>query len=83
MDNLGATETEVAELKNKVDDLEYYLAAERQTVDKLDRHLSAALQKMKTYQEGEIKVQGGGEGVSKNKVSLNFCLVLFCFVCPT
>lgn len=69
VDSLGAAETEVAELKNKVDDLEYHLAAERQVVDKLDKHLSDALQKLKTYQEGEIKVQGGGEGVSKNKVS--------------
>ena len=68
-DKLAASETEVAELKNQVEDLEYHLNSATQRVDKLDRHLADTMQKLKTYQEGEIKVQGGGEGVSKNKVS--------------
>ncbi|KAK2140818.1 hypothetical protein LSH36_1238g00029 [Paralvinella palmiformis] len=66
-DKLAASETEVAELKNQVEDLEYHLNSATQRVDKLDRHLADTMQKLKTYQEGEIKVQGGGEGVSKNK----------------
>jgi len=58
----------VAELKNQVEDLEYQLAIATNRVDKLDKHLGDAQTKLKTYQEGEIKVTGGGEGVSKNKV---------------
>lgn len=63
-----AAETEVAELKNQVEDLEYHLASANHRVEKLDKHLSETMAKLKTYQEGEIKVQGGGEGVSKDKV---------------
>jgi E3 ubiquitin-protein ligase BRE1 len=83
-DNLGAAETEVAELKNKVEDVEYQLSSERHLVEKLDRHLSEALLKLKSCQEGEIQVQGGGEGVSKNQVMkchFNYvsCLIKFPF----
>ena len=70
MDKLTASETEAAELKNLVDDLEYELDSAKTRVTKLDCHLSDAMQKLKTFQEGEITVQGGGEGVSKNKVSV-------------
>ena len=69
MDKLTAAETEAAELKNLVDDLEYELGNAKTRVLKLDCRLSDATQKLKTFQEGEITVQGGGEGVSKNKVS--------------
>ena len=75
-DKLAASETEVAELKNQVEDLEYHLNSATQRVDKLDRHLADTMQKLKTYQEGEIKVQGGGEGVSKNKVNKGILLIL-------
>ena len=70
MDKLTAAETEAAELKNLVDDLEYELGNAKTRVLKLDCRLSDATQKLKTFQEGEITVQGGGEGVSKNKVSV-------------
>lgn len=66
-DKVVAAETEVAELKNQVEDLEYHLASANHRVEKLDKHLSETMAKLKTYQEGEIKVQGGGEGVSKDK----------------
>lgn len=77
MDKLTAAETEAAELKNLVDDLEYELDSAKTRVQKLDCHLSDAMTKLKTFQEGEITVQGGGEGVSKNKVS---ALVVSCRV---
>lgn len=73
---MAAAETEVAELKNQVEDLEYHLANANHHVEKLDRHLSETMAKLKTYQEGEIKVQGGGEGVSKDKVSINLLQLL-------
>ena len=72
MDKLTAAETEAAELKNLVDDLEYELGNAKTRVLKLDCRLSDATQKLKTFQEGEITVQGGGEGVSKNKVSVTW-----------
>lgn len=66
-DKLAAAETGVAELRNQVEDVEYQLAGANLQVEKLDRHLADTMQRLHTYQEGEILVQGGGEGVSKNK----------------
>ena len=31
--------------------------------------MAESLTQLKTYQEGDVKVEGGGEGVSKNKFS--------------
>ncbi len=67
-DKQAAAETEVAEQKNQIEDLQYQLDDSRHQVEKLDRHLADTTQRLRTYQDGEIKVQGGGEGVSKNKV---------------
>ena len=69
LDKHTAAETEVAELKNQVEELEYYKDIAESKVEKLDRFLADAMVKLKTYQEGEVKVEGGGEGVSKNKFS--------------
>ena len=68
LDKLAAAETEAAELKNKNDDMEYNLEIATTKVDKFDRHLADAYQKIKTFEEGAITVAGGGEGVSKKKV---------------
>lgn len=68
-DKLSAAETESAELKNQVEELNYDNQIASQKVDKLDRALVDISTKLKTYQEGDIKAEGGGEGVSKNKVS--------------
>jgi len=66
-DTSAASETEAAELKNKMEDLEYNLANALQKIDKYDRQLGEAVNKISTYEEGGITVSGGGEGVSKNK----------------
>ncbi|ESO00725.1 hypothetical protein HELRODRAFT_192589 [Helobdella robusta] len=66
-DKNAAAETESAELKNHLEEAEYHLESSNNRVTKLDKYLNEVLSKLKTYQEGEIKVQGGGEGVSKNK----------------
>lgn len=66
---MSAAETEAAEQKNKLDEVEYNLENANHLIEKLDRLLSEANVKLKNYQEGEIEVTGGGEGVSKNKVS--------------
>ena len=55
-------------MRNQVEELEYNLSTAMSRVDKLDRHLANTTAKLATYQEGAITVQGGGEGVSKNKV---------------
>ena len=74
IDRVSAAETEAAEQKNKLEELEYNLENANNLIEKLDRHLSEANVKLKNYQEGEIQVTGGGEGVSKNKV--NFATIV-------
>ena len=72
-DRLAAAETEAAELKNQVDDLEYQLSNAHHRVDKLDRHLADAVTKVKSYEANEEKVpttcaSGTTETVTKTKV---------------
>jgi chromosome segregation ATPase len=45
-DKLTAAETEIAELKNKMDDLEYNFEKADERAARLDRHLAEALQKL-------------------------------------
>ncbi len=78
-DKLNAAETEAAELKNKIEDFEYNLDAATTKVDKFDRHLADAYLKIKTFEEGDITVQGGGEGVSKKKVGPSITSLIVCF----
>lgn len=73
-DHVTAMETENAELKNRVEDLEYDLEKTRTREEKLDRHLSEALEKLKAY-EGtenmEVKVHTGTGhigGISQRKI---------------
>ena len=67
-----SVETEIAELKNKVDDLEYNFEVSSARAEKLDRHLLEAHQKLQMYDDTNIiQLEGGGKGisgVSKNKV---------------
>ena len=70
---MAAAETEAAELKNQVDDLEYQLSNANHRVDKLDRHLANAVAKVKSYEANEVKVpttgaSGTTETVAKTKV---------------
>ena len=68
-----SVETEIAELKNKVDDLEYNFEVSSARAEKLDRHLLEANQKLQMYDDTNIiQLEGGGKGVtgvSKNKVT--------------
>ncbi|KAH3885458.1 hypothetical protein DPMN_009452 [Dreissena polymorpha] len=69
-DSLTAAETEIAELKNKVEDLEYNYEVSSSRAEKLDRYLSDAFQKLQTYEDKNVIQLEGGKcvtGVSKNK----------------
>jgi len=48
-DSVTAKETETAELKNQIDDLQYELEKVRCRNDKLENHLAEAIEKLKTY----------------------------------
>lgn len=47
-DKVNAKETEVAELRNQIDDLQYELMKVRSRNDKLENHLAEAIEKLKT-----------------------------------
>ena len=68
---MTAAETEIAEVKNQVEDLEYNYEVSSSRAEKLDRYLSDALQKLQNYEDKNvIQLEGGKSvtGVSKNKV---------------
>lgn len=76
-DKLTAVETEIAELKNQSEDLEYNYQVSSERAEKLDRYLSDALQKLQNYEDKNvIQLEGGKSvtGVSKNKVII---LIIF------
>ncbi|KAB0804547.1 hypothetical protein PPYR_01517 [Photinus pyralis] len=50
-DSVTAKETETAELKNQIDDLQYELEKVRCRNDKLENHLAEAIEKLKTYHQ--------------------------------
>ncbi|XP_029648554.1 E3 ubiquitin-protein ligase Bre1 [Octopus sinensis] len=68
-DTVTAAETCNAELRNKVDDLEYDYEKADQRARKLDRRLADSLQKLRGYEEDPVVHEGGRtiSGVSKNK----------------
>ena len=75
---MTAAETEIAELKNKMEDLEYYHGSANEKVDKLDRHLNDALQKLKSFEDTTVVHDGSGKGVTgvaKSKV-MNYSFIL-------
>lgn len=62
-DSVTAKETEIAELKNQIDDLQYELEKVRLRNDKLENHFAEAIEKLKQYHlmhgEGEEQDKGG------------------------
>lgn len=50
-DSVTAKETEIAELKNQIDDLQYELEKVHCRNDKLENHLGEAIEKLKTYHQ--------------------------------
>ncbi|GFG29457.1 hypothetical protein Cfor_02849 [Coptotermes formosanus] len=67
-DSLTGKETEAAELRNQIDDLQYELLKVQSRNDKLENHLAEAIEKLKTYQQ----IHGDDKGIfSKDQTSDN------------
>jgi E3 ubiquitin-protein ligase BRE1 len=64
-DSLTGKETEAAELRNQIDDLQYELLKVQSRNDKLENHLAEAIEKLKTYQQ----IHGDDKGVVKPVVT--------------
>uniref|UniRef100_A0A182PRB6 E3 ubiquitin protein ligase n=1 Tax=Anopheles epiroticus TaxID=199890 RepID=A0A182PRB6_9DIPT len=63
-DMLNGKETEAAELRNQIDDLQYELEKVRCRNDKLENHLAEAIEKLKAYHQlhGGDPLSGGSGG---------------------
>jgi E3 ubiquitin-protein ligase BRE1 len=64
-DSLTGKETEAAELRNQIDDLQYELLKVQSRNDKLENHLAEAIEKLKTYQQ----IHGEDKGIVKPAVT--------------
>ncbi|XP_075220361.1 E3 ubiquitin-protein ligase Bre1 [Lycorma delicatula] len=64
-DIVTCKETEAAELRNQIDDLQYELLKIQSRNDKLEHHLAEAIEKVKTYQQ----LHGDEKGQSKPPVA--------------
>ena len=77
-DKLTASETEIAELKNKVDDLEYMYEKSEHKNDSLERRIAEVSERLQFYQEttGNMPISGlkNVPGVPTGRVS---CLPFF------
>uniref|UniRef100_A0A0A9YVF9 E3 ubiquitin protein ligase n=1 Tax=Lygus hesperus TaxID=30085 RepID=A0A0A9YVF9_LYGHE len=62
-DTVTQRETEAAELRNQIDDLQYELNKVQARNDKLEHHLADAIEKLKNYQS----IQGDDKGGATNK----------------
>ncbi|ENN71357.1 hypothetical protein YQE_11972, partial [Dendroctonus ponderosae] len=60
-DSLTAKETENAELKNQIDDLQYELDKVRYRNDKLETHLAEAVEKIKAYHQAHGDPEKGAQ----------------------
>ena len=81
---MTAAETESAELKNKVDDMEYEANKAAEKLDRLDRLLEEKTQKLQYYTDtgATVTIDGGkaGPGLTRARVGL-VCLSLCVCVC--
>ncbi|XP_053675488.1 E3 ubiquitin-protein ligase Bre1 [Anopheles nili] len=71
-DMLNGKETEAAELRNQIDDLQYELEKVRCRNDKLENHLAEAIEKLKSFHQmhgGDPLSGGGGAGGSERQSS--------------
>ncbi|XP_023706608.1 E3 ubiquitin-protein ligase Bre1 isoform X4 [Cryptotermes secundus] len=64
-DSLTGKETEAAELRNQIDDLQYELLKVQSRNDKLENHLAEVIEKLKTYQQ----IHGEDKGIVKPVVT--------------
>ncbi|XP_017778312.1 PREDICTED: E3 ubiquitin-protein ligase Bre1 [Nicrophorus vespilloides] len=67
-DSVTAKETEIAELKNQIDDLQYDLDKVRTRNDKLENHLGEAIEKLKIYHHMHGDPEKTGEKSSNKQV---------------
>ena len=88
-DNVNQRDTEAAELRNQIDDLQYELRKVTARNDKLENHLAEAIEKIKTYKQIQSEEKGQGEkgkpvvtSVSQKKViyRVNLFLTISVFI---
>lgn len=70
-DTLNGKDTEIAELKNQIDDLQYELGKVGSRNDKLENHLAEAIEKLKIYYEmhGDADKNTSAKPVVQSNVS--------------
>ncbi|XP_026481796.1 E3 ubiquitin-protein ligase Bre1 isoform X2 [Ctenocephalides felis] len=71
-DSVTGKDTEAAELRNQIDDLQYELQKVRSRNDKLENHLAEAIEKLKTYHQlhgDSDKSSNAGKGVVTTNVA--------------
>ncbi|CAD7083519.1 unnamed protein product [Hermetia illucens] len=70
-DALTAKETEVSELRNQIDELQYELEKVRCRNDKLENHLAEAIEKLKAYHQmhGDAAKSSGSKSISTTSVN--------------
>lgn len=56
-DSITAKETETAELKNQIENLQYELESVRSRNDKLENHLAEAIEKLKAFKDIQVTTQ--------------------------
>ncbi|CAK1581621.1 unnamed protein product [Parnassius mnemosyne] len=61
-DAVNSRDTENAELKNQIDDLQYELLKVRSRNDKLENHLAEAIEKLKSYHQSGASANAGSSG---------------------
>ncbi|CAG4988417.1 unnamed protein product [Parnassius apollo] len=61
-DAVNSRDTENAELKNQIDDLQYELMKVRSRNDKLENHLAEAIEKLKSYHQSGASASSGSGG---------------------
>ncbi|XP_065174045.1 LOW QUALITY PROTEIN: E3 ubiquitin-protein ligase Bre1 [Atheta coriaria] len=67
-DSVTGKETEIAELKNQIDDLQYDLDKVRIRNDKLENHLGEAIEKLKVYHHMHGDPEKSSDSSGKTKV---------------
>lgn len=79
-DGLMGKETESAELRNQIDDLQYELQKVQSRNDKLENHLAEAMEKLKNFQHLQVEDKGQPKPVVQTSVSQKKVMIyLFSF----
>lgn len=70
-DAVNSRDTENAELKNQIDDLQYELMKVRSRNDKLENHLAEAIEKLKSYHQSGASSSSSGAGGAATSTPLS------------